>query len=109
MEGNTIMANAPKAPEANPAAIAEMVGPALVADLNTSMVIVAGYLKAVRESKSGVAGADAKDGVTAVRIELEKWRKEYLAANKADDGADPLAALRAAGAAFVPSGNGAES
>ena len=69
-------------------------------DLNTTLAIMAGLLKGIRENRAAELPA-AKPGATALRIEFDRWYRAYKAldANGGGNGTDPLAALLAAGEA----------
>jgi hypothetical protein len=84
-----------------PAEIAAQLTPLIAADPITVAVVLAGYFRAVRETNPGEMNG-LKPGVDPLRVELEKWRRAYLEAARAADGADdPVAVLLAAGAALV--------
>ena len=91
----------PDTPEqTTPELVAKQLAELVNADLNVTLAIMAGLLKAVRTTQAGRMPA-AKPGADAARIELEKWYAAYKKARGTGTGDDPTAALIAAGAAAV--------
>jgi hypothetical protein len=84
---------------------AEIVAGLQIGDLSSTAAAFAGLLKGIRESSPEQMAA-AKAGTSALRGELEQWRKADLAARRAagDGAGDPLAAFMNAGKAAVTKG-----
>ena len=90
----------PAPEQTTPELVAKQLAELVNADLNVTLAIMAGLLKAVRTTQADRMPA-AKPGADAARIELEKWYAAYKKARDTGTGNDPLAALIAAGAAAV--------